>query len=358
MADELYMLDEAAHVKQCLSKWAEATAKYDPKLRPIMAQIYENQWREQQLKMRAAQNAGLIEATDQTTSTFGVSAFPNSVVYPLIDQVFPNLIAQKICLVRPMRTSTANIQTKVRSFSGGSNFSHTGSTAKTTEGATVPKARMAYTSTTVTAEAYKLRAVYSLETAEDALRDGNINFETDMIRDMAEEIVGEIDWVILGAMYDAVTHDVPYSTTPDSNETVKEHQQELWDAIVDANNDVFADMQRNCNFIVGDADAVGRLEKLMNFAFVNGASDDVFNLGSVRVGTLNNQYAVFKSTNATAAKLLVGIAGEAYMYCPYIPLALTPVEYEHATDEAVRGVRTRFGKALLRANALATVTIS
>jgi HK97 family phage major capsid protein len=354
MEDELF-LDEAKHVRKCLEKWDKAVGRFEDKsTKAIMAQIYENQWKVQERVAHA------IREGDQTTTTFGVSIFPNSVVYPLIDQVFPNLIAMQIALVKPMMTSTASVPTKTRKFSADeSAFTHTGSNASTLELGTIPLGRTVWTSSTVTAEKYALRARYSLETVEDALRDGDINFESEMMRDLADEIIGEIDYVVLQAMFiGASAGNVAYSTEVHSNETVKEHQQELWDAIVDANNLVFAGMQKNANFIVGDATSIGRLEKLMNFAFVPGARDDVFNAGSVRVGTLNNQYAVFKSTMAPANKLLVGVAKESYLYAPYIPLELSTPVYEPETDEAQRVVRTRFGKKLLRGEALATVTIS
>lgn len=352
---ESYEMDEQRHVKRCLKRWDEAVAKYpDTRIRNVMAQVIDQQWQVQETakKMR--------EATDQTTSTFGVSVFPNSVVYPLIDQVFPNLIAQQICLVKPMRTSVANIYTKTRRFSSGNGvMTHTGSPAATGEGAVVPKGRMVYTSDTVTAAAYKLQAVYSTETIEDALRDGNVNFENDMLRDLADEVIGEIDWLVLNAMFDAAGNSASFaSSAVHSYETVREHNQELWDAIVDANNTVFADMQRNCNFIVGDATAIGRLEKLQEFTLIPGAADDVFNAAAVRAGTLNNTYAVFKSTNAPSGKLLLGIRDMGYMYCPYIPLELMPATYETNTDEWARSVRTRFGKHVLDANALCALSIS
>ncbi len=207
----------------------------------------------------------------------------------------------QIALVQPMRTSTANIYTKTRQFSSDeSTMTRTGSAAFIGEGASIKKSRMKYTAQTVTARAMKLQAVYSSETAEDAYRDGNVNFETDMVRDLADEITGEIDYTVLQLMFSgASAGNVAFSTSDvASYESRKDAQMLLWDSIVDANNYVFTNMQRNANYIVGDATAVGRLEKLQQFTLVPGNADDVFSVGSVRVGTaFGNQRASYSAAS-------------------------------------------------------------
>jgi hypothetical protein len=358
MADLLELLTDQQYLNMCRENWGQYVNKYDPARRDILAQVFENQRRLVQ-NLTPASKAIAEAASDQTTATFGVSVFPNSVVYPLIDQVFPRLIAMQLCDVRPMRTSVANMQTLTRKFSSDDEvFAHMGSRASVAEGGEIDKGRLVWTGTTVTAEAKKLRAVYTRETVEDALRDGNVNFESMMIKALADQILGEIDHTVLNAMFTGAGNTATYSSEVHSYETVKEHQQELWDSIVDASNLVFADEQASPNFIVGDPTSIGRIEKLQQFSVVQGNPDDVYQVGAVRVGNLNSQYAVYKTTMAPANKLLVGIRGYAYMFCPYIPLELAPETYNGAVDEYSRGVRTRFGKAMVHANGLAVVNIS
>jgi hypothetical protein len=358
MAELLDLLTDKQYLEMARTNWGKYIDKYEPSKRDIMAQVFENQRR--LVQNLTPQRAALAEsATDQTTTTFGVSIFPNSVVYPLIDQVFPRLIAMQLCDVRPMRTSVANLQFLTRKFSADdATFTHTGSKAAVDEGGTIAKGKLVWTSDTVSAVAYKLRAVYTRETVEDALRDGNVNFESMMIKALADEIMGEIDETVLADMFANAGNSASFSTTAHSYETVKEHQQELWDALVDASAAIYADMQTSPNFIVGDPVAIGRIEKLQQFQVTGGNPDDMFQVGAVRVGNLNNQYAVYKTTMAPANKLLVGVRGMAYAFCPYIPLELTPETYNGDVDEYARGVRTRFGKKMIHADALAVVTIS
>jgi hypothetical protein len=357
--NELYMLDEKAFVENAIAKWTKRGLldKYEGETKKLMAHLFENQERIQQnyAKMRAS----FYEA-DQTTTTLGTSVFPTRIVYPLLDQIFPNLIAMQIAQVKPMRSSTARVVYRhYKKSADESNFAHTGSAASTSEVGPVPLARMTLTSSDITAEKYSLRARYSLETVDDAIADG-IDFEGEMLAALRDEILGEIDYVVLNDMFNNASSDaVTFSTTLDSYETPKDHQEQLWDAIVDANNNVFTNMQMDCNFIVGAPSAVGRLEKLMAFAFnKESGRDDMFRAGSVRVGTLNNQYAVYKSTMAPANKLLVGIAKVGYLFCPYVPLELTPVDYKDETEELARGVRTRFGRKVTRGDAFSVITIS
>lgn len=349
--------DEKAFAESAFRKWSGTgllEGYPDTFTKRIMAQIYECQER-RQIRDRK------IHEADQTTSTLPTSVFPTRVVYPLLDQIFPNLIAMKLCDIRPMRGPTARFIYRTYKLSSGEvSFTHTGSPAKTTETGTVPLARMTLASADITAEKFSLRARYSLEVVDDAVADG-IDFESEMMAALRDEITGEIDYVVLRDMFDSATADaVSWNSdyTSHSNETYKEHQLEIFDAVVDANNNVFTKMQRDTNFIVGNPTAVGRLEKCQQFRIEQQNPDDVFQVGSVRVGTLANKWAVYKSTMAPASKLLVGIARMGYMFCPYVPLELNPYEYHSATEEMSRGVRTRLGRKVTRGDCFSVITIS
>jgi hypothetical protein len=356
MDNEELFFDEKKYIKECVEAWTAKgllEAYKDKATREIMAQLFANQDRLQRRHDK-------LRESDQTTSTLGLSVFPTQIVYPLIDQIFPRLIAMQLCQVKPMRASTGRFVTRAYQKSADSSaFTHTGSGALTDEVGTVPLGKMTLTSVDITAQKYSLRARYSLETIEDAVADG-IDFETEMISALRDEIMGEIDYVVLNEMFTGATADaVSFATSSvHSYESVKEHQAELWDAIVDANNNVFKEVQQDCNFIVGNAAAIGNLEKLVDYGFTRTAPPDLFQAGSLQVGNLNSQYKVFKSTMAPANKLLVGVAKVPYLFCPYVPLELTPVDYKDETEELGRGVRTRFGRKLIDGNYYSVISLS
>jgi hypothetical protein len=325
-----------------------------PKVRNILAHLYEQQEREG-LMVQA-----YMKETDQTTATLPTTVFPFTQAIPIIDQVFPNLVAMQIAQVKPMRGPVERVYYRTyRMSSGNAAFTHSGSTASLAELGAVKRARTVLTYVDMSAEGFKLGAEYSWELATDAMRAGNLNFEVEQMGAIRDEVLGEIDSIVLTDMFNgASAGNVNFSKTAASYETAEDHQRVLWHKLVEANNLVFKMMQGNCNFIVGDADAIGELEKVQQFTIEPGAGTDVFQAGTVRVGTLNRTYAVFKSTMCPANKLLLGIAGMSYLYCPYIPLELTERVYDPAVDQYIQNVRTRFGRKLIQGNALATVTVT
>lgn len=346
-------LDEKTYIRQSLTEWASVVDRHTHQdTREVMAQILSNQKRYQENWRRYMES-------DQTTGTVALSVFPTKVVYPLIDQIFPELFAMQIAQVKPLRQSTGRVVFRTYNWSDGdSAFAHTLSGAETAEVGTVPLARMKLTSSDISTKKYSLRARYSLETIEDCIADG-INFESEMIAALRDEIIGELDYLVIRELFNSATADaVSYSTVTHSGETVKEHQEELWDAIVDASNNIYTKTNRGANFIVGNPAAIGRLEKLTSFGRVADALGLRTKRGALMVGSLGGEYDLYKSTNAPANKLLVGTAKEGYLFCPYIPLELTPVDYKDETEELGRGVRTRFGTKVISGDYYSVITIS
>lgn len=348
------LIDDVKYLEGLTKKWDHLVADKPVKMKGILAHMYEMQ------SLEGLRYKAYMEATDQTTATLPTSVFPFTQAIPIIDQVFPSLIAMQICQVKPMTTPVQRVYYRTyRMSSGDAAFTHMGSTASLGELGTVARARTHLTYVDMSAEGFKLGAEYSWELATDAMRAGNLNFEAEQMAAIRDEVLGEIDYLVLQDMYNgASAGNVNFSLTPASFESVAEHQRQLWFRLVEANNLVYSKRQANCNFIVGDPTSVGELEKLAMFNLEEGSPTDVFQPGSVRIGTLNRQYAVFKSTECPANTLLLGIAGASYLYCPYVPLELTERWYDPAQDQYIQNVRTRFGRKLIIGDALATVTVT
>lgn len=85
--------------------------------------------------------------------------------------------------------------------------------------------------------------------------------------------------------------------------------------------------------------------------------------GIVRVGTLANRWAVYQDPFMTANKILLGLKGRSFMdagyvWSPYVPLEMTST-FLHPDDQGLRkGLRTRYGKKMLRNEFYGSITVS
>ena len=88
-----------------------------------------------------------------------------------------------------------------------------------------------------------------------------------------------------------------------------------------------------------------------------------FSLGAERVGTLNNRFTVYKDPYFPRNKVLVGYKGGSYLetgyvYAPYVPLIVTPTIFAPEDFTPRKGVMTRYGKKMVRADFYGTVTVA
>jgi len=94
----------------------------------------------------------------------------------------------------------------------------------------------------------------------------------------------------------------------------------------------------------------------------DGQTAAVFQIGAEKVGTLSNRYTVYKDPYFPVNKILIGFKGGSaletgYVYAPYVPLIVTQTVYAPEDFSPRRGVMTRFGKKMIRADFYGTVTV-
>lgn len=230
------------------------------------------------------------------------------------------------------------------------------STSRTTEEGAVARAKLSLTSVDVSAQKYALAVAWSAEAAEDLRATHNLDAEAELIDAVAGEIVREIDREILADMLaHASAGSVEWSATKGASYTETEWARTIYGAIVDASSAIYKKRYRSADFIVGDADAIGRLEKLEEFRMSTDAQPSI---GVQLVGRLNNRWDVYRAPDFTADRILVGIRGDGYIYAPYVPLSLTPAHYDPATDTWSRALRTRAAQKLAVPDAYAVVEIT
>lgn len=347
---------EAALVK----KWSHLLEKVDPKHHALVARLCENQ-----------EDASFIREEDQMTTTLPTSVFPTKFAFPLIAQIFPNLVATRLCSVQPMTGPDGKVFYKdyiyTSSPMSASYFAQNLSYAAGTEAGAIKRGRVLFTSATVSATKYILQARWSSEVMEDARALANLDVEADIMAALRDEILGELDALILSDMVSAAdpksvttAGDVAFSTTPHSNETQHEHNRELFDAIIDASVLVYNRRYRDPDYIIGTPAAVARIQKLADFSPRPASGEEIQVIaGTKLVGTFGGMFDVYKSPHyPVASQLLLGIRGEGYVFAPYIPLELQPLMYENDSDEWSRNIRTRNGRKKTIGGCFATITIS
>lgn len=318
-------------------------------LKGTVAQLIENQER---LK--------LLREADVTTTDVPTSVFPVKYAFPLIVQVFPAVVAAKLFQVQPMSAPTGKVFYKGYIHQGDStSFAHSGSYASSTEGGSVKRGKLRFTSLDISAVKHILQAQWSTEVSEDMRALANVQVETDLMNALRDEIVGELDWLILKDIMDQSAELAGTVTAPAfgdySYQSHIEHYDEVRNSLIDADVKVSEKRFRRTDFVVGQPAAVAKLRKSKHFRAELAGGDKV---GSQRVGTLD-QWEVWENANFPQAnRLLCGIKGEGYVFAPYIPMELMPAMYESATDEWVRNIRTRAGRKLVIPKSFAIVDLS
>lgn len=255
----------------------------------------------------------------------------------------------------------------------------------------IPEIDIKIESIAVTATTRKLRARWSPELAQDLNAYHSLDAEVELTQLLSEQIAIEIDREILsdllreanganlywsrapGKFVDKTTGaEITLSSTlapgPTFQGTVAEWYQTLVETIIDVANTIHRKTLRgSANFVVTSPDVCTILEASVSWKPLlsldsAGQVANPFTLGCEPVGTLNNRFTVYKDPYFPQNKVLVGFKGKNYMetgyvYAPYVPLIVTPTIYDPEAFTPRKGVMTRYGKKMVRADFYGTVTV-
>lgn len=255
----------------------------------------------------------------------------------------------------------------------------------------IPEVDIKIESVAVTATTRKLRARWSPEMAQDLTAFYNIDVEVELTNILSEMITLDIDREILNDLLTQANAANLYwsrapgkivnkytgaeamqssalSPGPMAYVNIQDWYQTLLETITDAANTIHKKTLRGSgNFIVTSPDVCTILEHLGTYKSAykidtDGQVSDNMTLGAESVGTLNNRYTVYKDPYFPANRVLLGLKGNTflesgYIYAPYVPLILTPVIYAQEDFTPRKGIMTRYGKKMVRADFYATVTI-
>ena len=254
----------------------------------------------------------------------------------------------------------------------------------------IPDVDIKIESVAVTATTRKLRARWSPEMAQDLTAFYSIDVEAELTNILSEMITLDIDREILndlltqaqaanyfwsrapGRFVNKYTgSEVARTNTvypgPNFTGTVREWYETLIETITDAANIIHKKTLRGSgNFIVCSPEVGTILEATVAYRAnykidSDGQVRDNMSIGAEAVGTVNGRYSVFVDPYFPVNKILVGLKGSTflesgYIYAPYVPLILTPVIYAQDDFTPRKGIMTRYGKKMVRADFYATVT--
>lgn len=254
----------------------------------------------------------------------------------------------------------------------------------------IPDVDIKIDSVAVTATTRKLRARWSPEMAQDLTAFYSIDVEAELTNILSEMITLDIDREILndlltqaqaanyfwsrapGRFVNKYTSaEVARTNTvypgPQFTGTVREWYETLIETITDAANVIHKKTLRGSgNFIVCSPEVGTILEATVAYRANykidgDGQVRDNMSIGAEAVGTVNGRYSVFVDPYFPVNKILIGLKGSTflesgYIYAPYVPLILTPVIYGQEDFTPRKGIMTRYGKKMVRADFYATVT--
>jgi len=255
----------------------------------------------------------------------------------------------------------------------------------------IPEVDIKIEGVSVTATTRKLRARWSPEMAQDLTAFYSIDVEVELTNILSEMITLDIDREILNDLLTQASaanlywsrapgrivnkqtgaealHNNVLAPGPQFFGNVREWYETLMETITDAANTIHRKTLRGSgNFIITSPDVATIFEHLVAYKPAykvdsDGQVKESMTIGAEAIGTLNNRYVVYKDPYFPTNKILLGLKGNTflesgYIYAPYVPLILTPVIYAQEDFTPRKGVMTRYGKKMVRADFYATVTV-
>jgi len=251
---------------------------------------------------------------------------------------------------------------------------------------TIPEIDIKVEAVPVVAETRKLRARWSPELAQDLNAYHSLDAEVELTQILSEQIALEIDREILSDLLTGASAanffwsrapgkfvnketaaNVVSSGVPSFTGTVREWYETLVETIIDVANQIHRKTLRgSANFIVCGPDVATILEASVLYkpSYTldgDGQVSQPMVIGADRAGTLSNRFTVYKDPYFPRNKILVGYKGGSYLetgfvYAPYVPLIVTPTIFQPEDFTPRKGVMTRYGKKMVRADFYGTVT--
>lgn len=247
----------------------------------------------------------------------------------------------------------------------------------------IPQVNLDITKQPIEAIPRRLKALWSSEAAEDLRAFHGLDAETELVSGIAQEIALEIDREIINDLFvtSASGRTDTFSLTPPAGISEIDHLRSMITTISKISNLIHKDTLRApANFLVTSPEISARIAQLTTHGdfrplWVSGGASPYGpadmprpltqhgQFGIYKVGTLMNKWVVYEDPFFESDKMLVGLKGASFLdagfvWAPYIPLQVTPTFLDPADFSFRKGLRTRYGKKVLRSEYYGRVTFT
>lgn len=245
----------------------------------------------------------------------------------------------------------------------------------------IPQVNLDISKSPIEAVPRRLKALWSSEAAEDLRAFHGLDAETELVSGIAQEIALEIDREIINDLWvtSASGRTDTFSLTPPAGVSEIDHLRSMITTISKVSNLIHKDTLRApANFLVTSPEISARIAQLTTHGdfrplWVSGGASPYGpadmprpltqhgQFGIYKVGTLMNKWVVYEDPFFQDDGMLVGLKGASfldagYVWAPYIPLQVTPTFLDPADFSFRKGLRTRYGKKVLRSQYYGRVT--
>lgn len=220
----------------------------------------------------------------------------------------------------------------------------------------------------------RIKSLWSSEAAEDLRHLHGVEAETEMVTAVAQEIGLEIDRDIIQELFQSSTTTAQtWDRVPPGGISELDHLRSLITVLSTVSNLIHKKTLRApANFIVTSPEISALLSQMTthgdyrpiwssdpNGGGANGPVDmprpmsQHGQFGIYKAGTLMNKWVIYEDPFFTRDYIMLGLRGSTYLdsgyaWAPYIPLQVTATFLDPADFSFRKGLRTRYGKALLR----------
>ena len=235
----------------------------------------------------------------------------------------------------------------------------------------IPEINLTMNSEAIVAKTRKLKAVWTPEFAQDLNAYHSIDAEAELTSMLSEYVSMEIDLEILDMLVESAqttdywsarigyTYSANTSKFSQTSTNVTAYNQGTWfqtlgTKLQKVSNKIHQlTLRGGANFLVCSPTVATILESIPGYAADTDGRKDQFAMGVQKVGTINNQYTVYKNPYMTSNTILMGYKGAAFLetgavYAPYVPLIMTPLVYDPDSFTPRKGVMTRYAKKVVR----------
>jgi len=321
-------------------------------------------------------------------TTLSTVSLPVKYALPIIREVFPALMMNKICSIQPMPPSSGGTMqvfwmkfyredpTDVQVINmTDSDY------PRRTENAVPKRLRMKVTNTTATAVKDILNATWSTEVMQDARGALGIDVEQELVRAMSEEILRDLEAkvvneILVGATAGNVTWNWTLGATYTND---KDWFQTLGDKIIDAERLVRTNRHRRCQYIIAGLRFESYLRKMSTWNTTQVSADvsGPLQTGVELMGSLNGMWDVYSTPYIDQDRAIISYYPESmlhagYIWAPYVPLMPMELQYSEMlpyddgtlpgallnTDKWNRNVLTRNAFYFAEPQMFATLSIS